>query len=92
MIDITGLNKKDVFEVLYRASHQQGLGFLHRDNLSREELDEIYDDSDGKYFDYVSGRIMKVDLSEDEFDERLYDRDNGSGAAYNALYEAGLIE
>ena len=92
MIDITGLNKKDVFEVLYRGSHQQGYGFLHRDNLSREELDEIYDDSDGKYFDYVSGRIMKVDLSGDEFDERLYDRDNGSGAAYDALYEAGLIK
>ena len=37
------------------------------------------------YFDYLYGRIMKVDLSRDYFDPRLYDRDNGPGAAERAI-------
>ena len=38
------------------------------------------------YFDYLKGRVMKVDLSEDDgFEEWLYDRDNGEGAAQSAL-------
>jgi len=28
---------------------------------------------------------MKVDLSGDEFDPRMYDRDNGQGAALRAI-------
>lgn len=27
-------------------------------------------------FDYLYGRVLKVDLSGDEFEESLYDRDN----------------
>ena len=37
------------------------------------------------YFDYVKGRVMKVDLSGDEFSPRLYDRDNGQGAAEGVI-------
>ena len=50
-----------------------------------------YDEAKGllerqTYFDYIKGRIMKVDLSSDtKFDEWLYDRDNGAGAAKRAL-------
>lgn len=36
-------------------------------------------------FDYLKGRVMKVDLSGDEFDESLYDRDLGKGAAARAI-------
>jgi hypothetical protein len=36
-------------------------------------------------FDYLKGRVMKVDLSGDEFDEGLYDRDVGDGAAARAI-------
>ena len=43
------------------------------------------------YFDYVNGRVMKSDLSGDEFDTWGYDRDNGEGAAEKALKKAGLI-
>lgn len=32
------------------------------------------------YFDYLFGRPLKVDLSNDEVREDLYDRDNGAGA------------
>ena len=38
-----------------------------------------------RYFDYLHGRVLKVDLSGDEFDERLYDRDCGKGAAQRAV-------
>jgi hypothetical protein len=40
---------------------------------------------DSMYFDYLRGRVMKVDLSRDSLEERLYDRDNGQGAAYDAI-------
>jgi hypothetical protein len=35
----------------------------------------------GLSFDYYFGRPLKVDLSGDEFDPWLYDRDAGTGAA-----------
>lgn len=38
-------------------------------------------------FDYLQGRVMKVDLSEDTLDPWLYDRDNGQGAAERAIAE-----
>ena len=38
-------------------------------------------------FYHVDGKIMKVDLREDEFDDRLYDRDNGIGVAQEAIDE-----
>jgi hypothetical protein len=37
------------------------------------------------YFDYVDGRCLKIDLRGDALDPRLYDRDNGEGAAARAL-------
>lgn len=37
------------------------------------------------YFDYLNGRVMKVDLSGDSFDERLYDRDNDLGSAQKVI-------
>jgi hypothetical protein len=39
----------------------------------------------GANFDYLHGRVMKVDLSGDSFDPWLYDRDNGEGAASRAI-------
>lgn len=86
MIDLKGKNKAEVLAKLYNASHPQGLGFLHADpaNMTVEEAQKILD-SGQTYFDYLKGRVMKVDLSGDELDPRLYDRDNGNGAAEAAL-------
>ena len=33
------------------------------------------------YFDYLKGRVMKVEINGSMLDARLYDRDNGPGAA-----------
>ncbi len=39
----------------------------------------------GMYFDYLFGRVMKVDISGDELQTRWFDRDNGEGAAERAI-------
>lgn len=86
MVDITGLNKGEVLFALYNASHVQGMGFLAVvDNYTLEEAKRDYEASPSKYFDYLHGRVLKVDLSGDSFDSRLFDRDCGEGAAEKAI-------
>ena len=86
MIDLKGKNKAEVLAKLYNASRPQGLGFLqyYGKDMTTEEAQDLLD-SGNTYFDYLKGRVMKVDLSRDELDPRLYDRDNGQGAAAAAL-------
>lgn len=85
-MDISGLDKAAVLAALYNASKQQGMGFLHARGATdmtvaqaREEL------AKRDYFDYLHGRVMKINLAGDEVDTRLYDRDNGAGAAERAV-------
>ncbi len=84
-IDISTFDKADVLAALFNYSKTQGLGILHFDarNMSRETVAEYLKQQ--TYFDYLQGRIMKVDLGGNSFDPRLYDRDNGKGAALRAL-------
>lgn len=94
-ISLVGLNRADVLRVLYNASRPQGLGFLQYESkpMTREEAEALLEKS--KYFDYVKGRVLKVNLSTDELDPLLYDRDNGVGAAERAitiLRETGITE
>jgi hypothetical protein len=42
-------------------------------------------DREGYWYDYLQGRVMKIDIEGDELDPRLYDRDLGEGAAAAAL-------
>lgn len=84
MINIKGMDKGKVLKALYDNSHVQGLGFLSAiDNFTLEDARELLKTQ--TYFDYLYGRILKVDLSENEFEEWLYDRDNGVGAAQRAI-------
>jgi len=87
MIDIRGLDKAEVLAALYNASRPQGMGLLHFDPkpMTKDEAAALL--KDGAYFDYVKGRVMKVSLQTDDLEERLYDRDNGTGAAFRALEE-----
>ena len=56
------------------------MGFLAAvDNYGIEEQD------DDLYFDHLHGRVMKVDINGDEFDPRLFDRNNGEGSAEKAI-------
>lgn len=86
MINIKGLNRAEVLKALYDHSHVQGLGFLQEvpdGTVTVEHCEELLKNE--TYFDYLYGRVLKVDLSKDEFNEWLYDRDNGPGAAMNAI-------
>ena len=86
MISIKYKDKAEVLARLYNASRPQGLGFLHaEDNDMTVEQARGLLDKGQVYFDYLKGRVMKVDLGGDELDTRLYDRDNGPGAAATAL-------
>ena len=39
------------------------------------------DDSEHRYFDYLHGRVMKVEINGETLRTALYDRDMGAGAA-----------
>lgn len=86
MIDISKMDKAEVLAALFNASHPQGMGYLDprcEEPLTVEKVREYL--TRNTYFDYLHGRVLKVDLSRNEFDPRLYDRDNGRGAADLAL-------
>lgn len=88
VVDIRGLDKAEVLLALYNHSHIQGLGFLQAvDNYTIKDARLDYEQSKSKYFDYLHGRVLKVDLSKDEFNDFLYDRDCGEGAAQKAIDE-----
>lgn len=88
-IDISGLDKAEVLAALFNGGRQQGMGTLDttgRQSMSIDDARQYTSATDhAQYYDYLRGRVMKVDLSGDELDPRLYDRDNGSGAALRAL-------
>jgi hypothetical protein len=87
LIDISDLNKAEVLMALYNASHPQGMGFFQYagDPLTIEKAEEYLQKN--TYFDYLNGRVLKVDLKGDELNPALYDRDNGEGAAYRVIME-----
>ena len=85
MIDISKLDKAEVLVALYNNARPQGMGFLHFNPKDMTKTEAVILLKEDTYFDYVAGRVMKVDLSKDEFDPGLYDRDNGEGAAARAL-------
>ena len=99
MIDIKGLSNAEVLYSLWHNSHVQGMSFLGlprtKESFTLEHAQELIKetgyDPEGEnrphclYFDYVEGHVIKCDITNDEFDERLYDRDCGEGAAAKAI-------
>lgn len=94
-ISIKGLNKAAVLAALYNASRPQEMGFLQYtpEPMTVEEAQTVGENNRWS-FDYLSGRVMKVNLSKDEFDPWGFDRDNGQGraAACVAIVKAGMDE
>lgn len=88
-VSLVGLDKASVLAALYNASKPQGMGFLHYtpEPMTREEAVALLEETE--YFDYLKGRVMKVDLDGDELDTWGYDRDNGEGAAEHAIAALG---
>lgn len=82
-MNIDGLNKALVLAALYNGAKPQGMGFMQFDSkpMTEEEAQVILDRGDNLYFDYLKGRVMKISLKSLDVDTRLYNRDNGMGAA-----------
>lgn len=79
------MDKAAVLAALYNASQPQGAGFMHYDPkpMTVDEASKILTQT--TEFDYLKGRVMKLDLKGEDFDPRGYDRDNGQGAAQKAI-------
>jgi tetratricopeptide (TPR) repeat protein len=78
-IDISGLSKASVLAALYNAAAPQGKGFLQA-KYSQEEMtieDAMAIIVRQTDFDYLNGRSLKVNLTDDQFDSWLFDRNNG---------------
>lgn len=89
-ISIRGLDKAAVLAALYNASKQQGFGLRNeagKKDLTVDEARQYVDGRDQLSFDYLRGRVMKVDITGNDLYPDLYDRDNGPGAAEAALAE-----
>lgn len=84
-VDISGLDKAAVLAALYNRAKPQGMGMLHYDPAPWSAVNALAYGRIDCYHDYVKGRVLKVDLSGDEFSPALYDRDNGTGAAAEAI-------
>lgn len=88
-IDISGIDKATLVAELFNNSKPLGLGFFAAKTNTKmtAEAAQRYLDKGQTYFDYLEGRVMKIDVSENEMDPWGYDRDNGQGAA-NKVVEA----
>ncbi len=87
-MDIRNLDKARVLKALYNRSRPQGMGMFHYDPkpMTDEEARKVLDCGQ-TYFDYLKGRVLKVDLKGDYLETALYDRDLGQGAAEYAILE-----
>jgi len=85
-MNISHLPKPKVLAALFNAAKPLGLGIIHYKKehvMGEEEASEMLESQ--AYFDYVEGRLMKVNLSVDELDTSNYNRDNGANSAEDAI-------
>lgn len=84
-MNIKDKNKPAILAALYNNSKVQGMGWLQAKTgeMTEQEAAELLRNQES--FDYLHGKVMKIDLSSDELNPRLYDRDNGEGAALRAI-------
>ncbi len=96
IIDISKMDKAWVLMRLFNAAAPKGNSNLtySPEPMKLEQAEEIVrlmrKNRRLLSFDYVRGRVLKIDIEYDELDARLYDRDNGEGQAAVALGVAVL--
>ncbi len=85
MINIENADKAEILAALYNNSKVQGMGFLQAkpDLMTTDEARDLLKET--TYFDYLHGKVMKINLSSSELRPGLYDRDNGQGACAAAI-------
>jgi|GEM_PF-2228415 len=72
--------KPKILAALYNNSKPLGMGIMHFDPtlMVEKEAERILKSQ--TYFDYLKGRVMKLDFATNQIDTCLYDRDNGDGS------------
>lgn len=87
-IDVSNIDQAELLAGLYNRSRPQGMGFLQAidGDMTTEQAQKELEDITGQkrdytYFDYLYGRVMKVEINGEVLVPRLYDRDLGQGAA-----------
>jgi hypothetical protein len=85
VVDIAGLDKAAVLQALYARARPCGRGWLQYapGPLTREAALAAL--AHTQAFDYLHGRAMKVDLSEELLDATAYDRANGPGSCAQTI-------
>ena len=92
-LNIAGFDKAEVLAALFNNSRAQGMGTLAagaNERMTPAIAQNVIDATPRLYFDYVQGRVLKVDLSGNWLNPYLYDRDIGEGAAARALAPLGV--
>ena len=98
-VNIKGIDKAELLAALYNRARSFGMGLLHytpEDMAVKEAQVHLKEGDDHRkmfgdhgsspmYFDYLKGRVMKVDLASDEIRTDLYNRDNGDGACEEVI-------
>lgn len=80
-VSIKGLPKAVVLKALYDKSITMGIGHLQYTPEDMTYTEAIRRTDETLDFDYVHGRVIKTNLSDDEISVWLYNRDNGIDAA-----------
>jgi len=82
-IDVKGIDKAELLAALYNNSQPLGMGFLvaKAEPMTKAAAQAVLDNQAGDtYFDYLQGRVMKIDIGGDTLNTWGYDRDNGAGS------------
>lgn len=84
-VNVEHLDRAMVLAALYNGSRPLGMGFLQYDPkpMTTEEARQLLGPEPVKdcYFDYLKGRVMKIQMGGNSIETRLYNRDNGEQAA-----------
>lgn len=89
LLDVGNMSPAEVLMRLYNAAFTKGLGARHfsPEDMTLPAAERLLASAPpgAAYVDYLNGRVIKCDVRERPLDVRLYDRDNGEGAAARAL-------
>lgn len=89
-VDVSALDLAEVLMKLFNAAKSPGLARLHyRAEPMTIEQARACLAGGRREFDYLEGRVLKLDLRSPQVDVWGYDRDNGEGAMARIL---GLVE
>lgn len=87
MIDVSDIDRAVLPAALYNNSRPQGMGFLQPNCMSPMTVEQAqaFLDKGHTYFDYLQGRVMKVEINGKTLDPWEYDRYLGQGAAQRVV-------